>query len=350
MGSSVLTGLSGGVDSTASVILLQQQGYQVSALYFDTTKGGSEEARTRAQECARRLQIPFYAVNKAEEFEEKIIGYFCDSYCKGETPCPCVVCNPSFKLKTLLAAADAQGIDYIATGHYAGIYRDEDGVFYVKKAANRKKDQSYMLCRVPQQILSRILFPLSGFENKDQVRSLAAENAMPSAATKDSQDLCFLKGDYKDFLKERGITGKPGLMKLSDGTVIKSHGGIAAFTIGQRKGLGIAVGRPVFVSSIDEKTGDVIMDDEAVLFQKEVCLGDLFFAKYGSVTTVPAEYEGKTFQCKLRYTAREAEGLLTGIGDGRAKLSFADGQRAPTPGQFAVFYQNDLLIGSGVIQ
>ena len=208
-----------------------------------------------------------------------------------------------------------------------------------------------MLCRVPQEILKRLIFPLEGEEDKENVRMLAERFSLENARQRDSQDLCFFEGDYRAFLSERGVKGRPGSVRLSDGTILKEHDGIAGFTIGQRKGLGIAAGRPVFVTKIDPSTGIVTMGSNEELFKNEVTIGDLFFEKYGNTDAVPDRYLEKEFTAKLRYTAKEAKCRISnGTESKTAVLSFDEPQRAPTPGQFAVLYDGDRLIGSGVIE
>jgi len=331
----ILLGLSGGVDSTASVLLLLEKGYKVTALYFDVLENPNIENRKRAEKAAEKLGIPFIYKNKAKDFEEKIIAYFCREYQNARTPSPCVLCNPLFKLKTLCDAADELNIPLIATGHYAKII-EKDGTYYVKKAANEKKDQSYMLCRVPQNILKRLVLPLSDIENKEEVRKLALNFGLENAKQKDSQDLCFMQGDYRAFLSEKNIKSKEGFVQYKDGKLLRYHDGIANFTIGQRKGLNIAVGKPAFVTDIDKKTGIVTMGDNEDLFKKEVKLEELFF--FGK------EQNDKDFYVKLRYSAKAAKAhLKNGI------LYFDEAQRAPTPGQFAVLYEEDILIASAVI-
>ncbi len=342
-------GLSGGVDSSAAVILLKNQGFQVAGLYFDVLKEGDPAARSRAEKAAEKLGIDLICVNAAELFEEKVINYFCSEYARGRTPSPCAVCNPLVKLKLLCCKADEMGFDRIATGHYVSLEQDADGSYYAAKGAEPKKDQSYMLCRVPQEILGRIMFPLADITSKNETRALADAFGLGNSEQRDSQDLCFFKGSARDYLRKRGVNGAAGYIKDEEGRVLKAHDGIAGFTVGQRKGLGIALGKPVFVSYIDPDSGDVILSDDKSLYKSRVWIEDLFFTKYGHTHCVPKELDNNKFMIKLRYTAKEAEGRLVNTGSGRAVIEFDEAQRAPAPGQFAAVYCGKRLIGSGVI-
>ena len=357
----VILGLSGGVDSTAAALLLQEKGYEVTGMYFDIHPEGSQpqpgsdavSARERAFRAAEQLGIDFIYKNVADAFEKNVISDFCREYACGRTPNPCVVCNPSVKFAALLEAADETGAYYIATGHYADTYYDEaSGLWYIKKAANEKKDQSYMLYRLGQEAVSRLLMPLNNIEDKENVRQIAREKAMINSEAKDSQEICFIEeGDsYKEFLRRRGVTASEGDFVDTDGNILGRHRGILDYTIGQRKGLGIALGKPAFVTAIDREKNQVVLGDNQELFHREVVSsGNILLGKLFS------EYQGlgligfDDITAKIRYAAKPAKARLELMKDGRLKTIFDEPQRAATPGQSIVFYDGDLVIGGGFI-
>lgn len=358
----VVLGLSGGVDSTAAALLLQEKGYEVVGLYFDiqpecsSCKGaeGSMSGRERAEKVAEQLGIEFIYRNVADIFEHVVIGNFCCEYACARTPNPCIVCNPTVKFKTLLDVADEVGAYHIATGHYADTYYDEDlDLWFIKKAANEKKDQSYMLYRLDQEAISRLILPLNEIDDKEKVREMAREKALINAEAKDSQEICFIDADdnYKDFLRRRGITASEGDFIDPEGNILGKHKGILDYTIGQRKGLGIALGRPAFVTEIDAKNNRVVLGDNADLFNHEVISSDnILFGGCG----VEIDYlESLEITAKIRYAAKPAEAKLcilrNDLEEERIKTVFKDAQRAATPGQSIVFYNGDLVIGGGFI-
>ncbi len=354
----VVLGLSGGVDSTAAALLLQEKGYEVVGLYFDihpecsSCKGqeGGLSGRQRAEKVAEQLGIEFIYKNVADEFDDIVIGNFCSEYACGRTPNPCIVCNPTVKFKTLLDAADEVGAYHIATGHYADTYYDEETeLWYVKKAANEKKDQSYMLYRLGQETISRLILPLNEIDDKEQVRELAREKALINADAKDSQEICFIdvNDNYKDFLRRRGITAREGDFVDPEGNVLGRHNGILDYTIGQRKGLGIALGKPAFVTEIDTDNNRVVLGDNADLFKTEVISSDNIF--FGGCGADKNYLESLDITAKIRYAAKPAQAKINFLEDGRVKTIFKDAQRAPTPGQSIVFYDGDLVIGGGFI-
>ena len=332
---SVVLGMSGGVDSAAAAIILRDKGYDTIALYFDVLNEENTDAKLRAENTAKSLGITFITKNVSSEFEKNIIEPFCLQYTHGRTPIPCVFCNPLIKFKTL---ADSNS-DYIATGHYARI-KEIDGRFYVSKAANTSKDQSYMLARLPQEILCRTIFPLGEFDSKEDVRKLVAEKGLAISSEKDSQDICFIKGSYKEFLKERGVKSAKGNFISPEGKILGQNDGIANYTVGQRKGIGIALGIPAFVSEIRSETGDVVLtSNESDLYKSEVSVENLM---------VNGKLDDKNYQVKLRYAAKACDCRIIQKND-TAKLYFEDAQRAPTPGQAAVIYDGDIVIASGII-
>ena len=345
----VVLGLSGGVDSTAAALLLQEKGYEVVGLFFDIGKGGRERAET----VAGQLGIDFIYKDVSQIFDEKIVGNFCSEYACARTPNPCIVCNPMVKFKTLLDAADEVGAYHIATGHYADTYHDEaSGLWFIKKAANEKKDQSYMLYRLGQEAISRLILPLNEIDDKEQVRELARQKALINAEAKDSQEICFIDADdnYKDFLRRRGITASKGDFIDSEGNVLGEHKGILDYTIGQRKGLGITLGKPAFVTKIDGNSNTVTLGDNADLFNNEVfSSGNILFG--GEIETLgDVGFIGMSnIKAKIRYAAKPADAKIELTDDGRIRTTFVEAQRAATPGQSIVFYNGDLVIGGGFI-
>ena len=395
----VVLGLSGGVDSTAAALILKEKGYEVTGLYFDVFGGSakSEEGRAKAETAAEQLGIKFIYRDLSDEFREKVIGNFCSEYSCGRTPNPCIVCNPGVKFRVLLETADREGAQYIATGHYAGTYHDEaTDTWFIRRAANESKDQSYMLYRLGQEVVSRLLLPLNDVDDKEKIRDIARKNDMKNAEAKDSQEICFIEADdnYKDFLKRRGYETPEGDFVDAQGNVLGRHKGILNYTIGQRKGLGIALGKPAFVTAIDGVKDQVVLGDNADLFKTEVCSsGNVMFGvrtdvapmegslEKGSPDVTKAETSGGVctaedggsvagngggqvcqtitdelkawladgIRAKIRYAAKPAEASVTLLDDGRIMASFSEPQRAPTPGQSIVFYKGDLVIGGGFI-
>lgn len=335
----VVLGLSGGVDSAAASILLKQKGYEVIALYFDVVKG-KEEERNKAEKLASLLNIQFIYKDLSHEFNKIIIQDFCTEYQNGRTPNPCIFCNPLIKWKVLKETADELGAKYISSGHYARI-KEIDGIYYVQKAVNIAKDQSYMLSRLGQDILSRVIFPLGEIGDKQLTRKIVQDLDIETSQGKDSQDICFINNNYVDYLKMVGITAKTARFISSDKKLIQqSDKPIYCFTIGQRKGLGIALGSPCFVTKIDAQTGDVTLStDENDLFKDQVLLNNVFKTSILN--------DGK-YMVKLRYAGTPAECELINRGK-YIILSFKMPQRAPTPGQAAVIYADDIVVGCGII-
>lgn len=348
----VVLGLSGGVDSTAAALLLKEKGFDVIGFYFDVL-GNNEQGRKAAEELARRLEIPFISMDVSQEFEEHIIADFCREYSCGRTPNPCVICNPMIKFRKLLKTADENGAYYIATGHYARVARDEAaGLYYIRKGASQKKDQSYMLYRLGQETLSRLMFPLGEFEDKAEIREIARSCNMPNAEASDSQEICFIddkKEDYVNFIEGRGFSPEKGNFVDAEGKILGRHQGICRYTIGQRKGLGIALGKPAFVTKIDPVTGNVTLGDNQDLFSREVISKDNFFAETSGSGLPSGFCESLAVSAKIRYAAKAAPAVITKMADGRLLTTFDEPQRAAAPGQSIVFYDGDRVIGGGFI-
>lgn len=345
----VILGLSGGVDSTAAALLLQEQGYDVTGLYFDVTEG-NEEGRAAAEKAAEQIGIPFIYRNVHEEFENTVIDNFCSEYLAGRTPNPCVFCNPNVKFKVLIEEADRIGAFYIATGHYAKTACDPELGWTIKCAENMKKDQSYMLYRLPASVIERLILPLENMAEKEQVRELAREKLMFNADSKDSQEICFIDDEtgYAAYIFDRGFSVKPGNFINKDGEVLGEHKGLIHYTIGQRKGLGITFGKPVYVTALDAANNTVTLGDHEDLFSHEVVCGGCFFPSAGS-SRMPEHLEGKPLKGKIRYAAKPAPCRIAQMADGRVKAVFEEKQRAATTGQSVVFYYGDLVVGGGYI-
>lgn len=366
----VVLGLSGGVDSTTAALLLQEQGFSVIGFWFDVL-GNQQEGEAKARDVAQRLGIPFYSADVSREFSETIVANFCSEYEKGRTPNPCILCNPRIKFRHLLNAADALGAYYIATGHYARtIFDAESGLWYIGRATNERKDQSYMLYRLGQDVLSRLLLPLDKVRTKEEVRLLAHIRQMPNAEDRDSQEICFLPETmhYTDYLQAHGISMKPGAFTDRSGKLLGQHQGLVRYTIGQRKGLGVTFGKPMYVIRLDAAKNQVILGENDDLFVNKICSVNNFFTKTGD-ERIPNELIGVPLEAKIRYTARPARMTLhpveslkleqeTVIPKGseaavqtncRLLAVFEEKQRAATPGQSMVFYQNDRVVGGGFI-
>ena len=341
MAETVFVAISGGVDSAAAAILLKARGYNVRGVTLRLKPDNlADKDIEDAQAVADTLNIPLDVLDMREEFK-KITDYFCNEYLEGRTPNPCVMCNPNVKLGKLLEYTLAQGGDLLATGHYANIIKDENGVYYIKRNPS-SKDQSYFLCGLNQHILSHVIFPIADL-SKPEIRQLASDNNIPVAEKKDSQEVCFIPdNDYISFIeKEFNPKAKPGDFLSSNGEKIGTHSGIYKYTIGQRKGLG-AFGKPMYVLSIDAQNNAVIIGDNNELFKTEIHVNDIHF--------LSGEAPDNEFQCevKIRCAARPAKATLTLLGDS-GKIIFEEPQRAAAPGQTAAIYIDDILIGGGTI-
>lgn len=297
---------------------------------------------------ANQVGIPLIIEDVSDLFREIVVQNFCSEYSAGRTPNPCVVCNPGVKFRRLLQQADKIGAYSIATGHYARIRFDEiQEKYYVKQGANLQKDQSYMLYRLEQEVLSRLMFPLGEYENKERVRSLARSQNLNNADKKDSQEICFIPdNDYGSFLEVRGCKAVPGDFVDSDGHVLGRHKGIIHYTIGQRKGLGIALGKPAFVTRIDAEKNQIVLGENEDLFSDTVYSSQNMFA---AGSDFARDYNGARVLAKVRYSARPASAILRILDDGRCETVFEEPQRAATPGQSVVWYKDDYVIGGGFI-
>ncbi len=332
----VLVGLSGGVDSAVCVSVLRQQGFEVRGAvirFSDAHQPAVEKARRAAQ----ALGVPMTVLDAADAFEKEVVAPFCAAYCAGRTPNPCVLCNPAVKFRLLAAEADRQGCRFIATGHYARVEEVGPGLYALARATSAARDQSYMLCRLGQDILARLCLPLGEFEKED-VRQLARELGLPCADEPDSMEICFIPdGDYAAFIEGRGLSGKAGRFIGPDGADLGPHKGVLRYTLGQRKGLGLALGRPAFVKEIREN-GDVALGWAGEEFFSGMRLEGLF-------TPTGAPLPAGHYQVKVRSAAAPVSCTF----DGNDLVRFDEPARAPAPGQSAVFYGGDLVLGCGFI-
>lgn len=334
----ILVGLSGGVDSSVCIRILQEQGFAVTALYIRFS-AAHDAGLPQAREVAQQLGVPLEVEDASQAFDEQVVQPFCTAYCEGRTPSPCVMCNPLVKFRTLAQAADRLGIRYIATGHYACV-DEHDGQFYIAQPQSAARDQSYMLYRLPQDILSRLCLPLGEFE-KDDIREMAAELKLVSADAPDSQEICFIPdGDYAAFIQARGFADVQGRFIGPNGEDLGAHQGVMHYTVGQRRGLQIAYGQPVFVRRICPN-GDIQLALAGDEFYSGVLLQNI-------ATPTGTDLQDGEYEVKIRSRAPLAPCTVQNTPQG-VRVSFAQPQRAPAPGQSAVLYRDGLVLGGGEI-
>jgi len=350
----VVVAMSGGVDSSVAAALLKQQGYDVIGMMLRLwSEPGKEEsnrcctpdAMALARRVAARLDIPFYAVDAKDVFRQTIVTYFLDGYAAGQTPNPCLLCNRVIRWEFLLDHALALGADFMATGHYVRLQKADDGRMQLLRGVDPAKDQSYVLHVLTQDKLSKALFPIGEYP-KPQVRELARTFNLPTASRADSQDLCFLAGeDYRDFIRRNAPEIlRPGPIATRDGRVVGEHTGLANYTIGQRKGLGFASGVPLYVLGKDAAANTLLVGPAEELGSRELTAVEVNWLT-GEPRPGPFRAEVKT-----RYTARPAAAEVIPLEAGTSvRVRFDAPQRDITPGQAAVFYEGDLVVGGGRI-
>lgn len=350
----VAVAMSGGVDSSTAAGLLQKQGYEVIGLTMQLwPREQITESETSccgigavedAKRVAAKLGIPHYVVNCRELFEKKVINPFCRQYLSGQTPNPCIRCNDLIKFDYLLKKAKSLGAQYLATGHYAQIKYDRKTKRYqLLKAKGAKKDQSYFLYTMTQQQLAHILFPL-GIYTKDRVRALARGWGLSTADRPESQEICFIPdNDYHRFLKSRRPVGKPGVITDLSGKVLGTHQGIAFYTIGQRKGLGIAAAHPLYVKAIDQKRNILVIAPKQDIYEKNLSADKINFIAVKKLS------KPMSVNAKIRSAHKAAACKISPVGQNKVRVEFATGQWAITPGQAVVFYAGNKILGGGTI-
>lgn len=343
----IAVAMSGGVDSSVTAALLKQEGHEVFGVtmcLFAPHSEGPGSAAFDAARVARHLGIPHHVLHFEEPFNTLIIGDFIDEYRCGHTPNPCVRCNRYVKFGLLLDAARTLGADMLATGHYVRSSCDPDGICHLRQASNIRKDQSYFLYTLNQERLQQIMFPLGEFGSKDDVRQLAREFSLPVAEKGDSQEVCFIPNDdYVAFLEGSGaLAHAPGDIMHVSGRVIGRHKGTHRYTIGQRKGLGIAWKEPLFVTAIDTERNIVVVGEERHVFAAGLEAADVSWIILPKALAFAVS-------CKIRYRHQPVPGQVELYGENRCRVIFDQPQKAVTPGQALVFYQGDEVLGGGRI-
>lgn len=341
MSKKVLVAMSGGLDSTMSAKLLKDQGYDVLGVFMRLGIGQDVEERAARRVC-NDLEIKFYPINLSGEFKKEVIDYFVESYRKGITPNPCVKCNKVIKFDKLIKLARDLGYGYVATGHYA-VIKEEDGYFGLYRAADKSKDQSYFLYRLNQDELPYIIFPLGGYTKEEALKEAKKDN-LPFAEG-ESQDICFVQGEHNEFLKEN-INLKKGPIKDTEGNVLGEHKGLQLYTIGQRKGVEVGGVGPLYVVECDYKDNTLVVAREAghpKLFRDEFELGEINWIKKEGEVSINCEVV-------IRYGGKPVKARVKKLESGEWKAILNERIRAITPGQSAVFYNGDEVLGGGIIK
>ena len=352
----VFVAMSGGVDSSVAAVLLQQAGYQLSGVnlrMFHNEDLGEIPSRTccslsdaeDAALVARRLGFPFYVFDFAQTFRDTVIRNFIEEYQQGRTPNPCAECNRSVKFGALLQRVRTLGGDYMATGHYARVERDEtSGRYLLKRGKDRSKDQSYFLYMLTQEELAHTLFPLGGME-KSEVRQIAKAHGLVNAKKRDSQDICFVPdGKYADFIERTtGQPSEPGPFLDQEGRVLGQHKGIIRYTKGQHKGLGLSTEQPLYVLEKDVASNAIRLGPDSALWSRTLT------AERMNWISVPELAEPMAVTVKTRYTQREAAAVAEPLAGGCIRVTFEEPQRAITAGQAVVLYDGDTVVGGGTI-
>ena len=340
----VVLGMSGGLDSSVSAYLLQNEGFEVIGItlrFSEASKCCSELDVCDARKVAQKLGIEHYTIDVTGLFEEAVIDYFIKEYREGRTPNPCAVCNRRVKFKTLFKKADELNAQFIVTGHYARI-QNKDNHYYLLKGKDSKKDQSYFLSRLKKEWLDRILFPIGKYDKKE-VSKIAKKSKLPFFKKKESQEVCFIKGnDYRNFLiKKMPELMKPGNIINTEGIFIGEHKGIFYYTIGQRKGIQVNINKPLYVISINPKKNTITVGEEKDVYKKELS------TEHTNWLAPTAEISKKVFvKIRSQHQPKEAE---INVRATEVFVKFAEPQMAITPGQLAVFYKSDTVLGSGWI-
>lgn len=353
----VIVGMSGGVDSSVAAAILVSQGYQVQGVTLQTWETEDDATTSKkwqergcckigiARYVAERLSIPHRVIDIRARFRSAVVQDFIDGYLSGLTPNPCVRCNERVKFGSLVDVARELGADYVATGHYAQIVPDESGRLHLHKGGDPKKDQSYFLYRLNRGWLPSLIFPV-GSMRKDEVWSKADAIGLPADEVKESQEICFVtKGDYRGFLEEEAPeAAKPGAFVGTDGTVLGTHRGVPFYTPGQRRGLGLAADRRLYVVRVAAASNTVVVGRDEDLLEAACIVGDL------NLIGMDHSDEPVRAQVKVRYASPAVPATIRPLDDGRLRVEFDSPQRALSPGQSTVFYQGDRVLGGGIIE
>lgn len=353
----VVVGMSGGVDSSVAAYLLKEQGYDVIGvtmqIWQDEDEFTQEEnggccglsAVDDARRVAERLDIPYYVMNFKQEFKKNVMDYFVAEYLKGRTPNPCIACNRYVKWEALLNRSLEIGADYIATGHYARIEQLANGRYAIRNSVTAAKDQTYALFNLTQEQLSRTLMPVGDY-TKDEIREIAEKIGLMVAHKKDSMEICFIPDDdYAGFIdRECGkLVPPPGNFVSTTGEILGQHKGITHYTVGQRKGLGIALGHPVFVTEIRPETNEVVLGENSDVFTTKL------YANQVNLMAIPEIIDGMELKAKIRYSHAGSMCKITKTGEDEICCEFAEPVRAVTPGQAVVLYDGEHVAGGGII-
>lgn len=352
----VVVGMSGGVDSSVAAYLLKEQGYDVIGVTMQIWQDESQEqiednggccgitAVDDARRVAMQLDIPYYVMNFKNEFKKNVIDYFTDEYIHGRTPNPCIACNRYVKWESLLKRSLEIGADCIATGHYARIAQLENGRYAIRNSVTAKKDQTYALYNLTQEQLSHTLMPVGDY-NKDEIRAIAEKIGIQVAHKADSMEICFVPdNDYAGLItRETGYVSRPGNFVDLHGNILGTHKGIIHYTVGQRKGLGLAMGHPVFVVAIRPETNEVVIGENDDVFSTKL------YANNINLMSVDKIEEPIRARAKIRYSHEGADCTIRMADDGLLECVFDEKQRAVTPGQALVIYDGDYVLGGGTI-